>query len=76
MLNGLTLTARNELLKDNIRVILVLPGRTATNFQRNTLRLPPRPSRMLEPQGDPPERVAERILEAIREEPAEQHMHR
>lgn len=74
MLNGLTLTAREELLKDGIRVILVLPGRTATNFQRNALRLH-RDPKMLVPQGDPVEHVAERILHAIQDEPAEQHMH-
>ncbi len=35
MLNGLSLTARAELEKDNIRVIVVYPGRTATAFGQN-----------------------------------------
>ena len=74
MLNGLTLTAREELLPDNIRVILVLPGRTATNFQRNAIRVH-RDLRMADPAGDPVGHVAERILVAIQEEPSEQHMH-
>lgn len=74
MLNGLTLTARQELLPENIRVILVLPGRTATNFQKNAVHIH-RDAKMAEPQGDPVGHVAERILLAIREEPEEQHMH-
>ena len=73
MLNGLSLTAREELLADNIRVILVLPGRTATNFQRNAMRLA-RDLRMVEPAGNQVGHVAERILNAILE-PAEQQMH-
>ena len=35
MLNGLSMTARAELEKDNIRVILVHPRRTATAFGQN-----------------------------------------
>jgi short-subunit dehydrogenase len=34
-LNALSLTARTELAKDNIRVCVVYPGRTATDFGRN-----------------------------------------
>lgn len=70
MLNGLTLTAREELAKDNISVCLVLPGRTATRFQLNAMRQPADP-RQREPQGDSAERVAETILRAIRTEEAE-----
>ena len=70
MLNALTLTAREELAKDNIHVCLVLPGRTATRFQQNSLRRPADP-RYTEPQGDPVELVAETILRTIRTEEAE-----
>jgi short-subunit dehydrogenase len=70
MLNGLTLTAREELAKDNIRVVLVYPGRTATRFQLNSMRRHADP-RQVEPQGDPPEKVAEAILRAIETEEAE-----
>lgn len=37
-LNGLSLTARNELAADNIRVALFHPGATATDFGKNALR--------------------------------------
>lgn len=67
MLNGLTLTAREELAKDHIRVCLVLPGRTATRFQANSMRPSPDPR----PQGDSAELVAETILAAIHSEEAE-----
>ncbi len=70
MLNGLTLTAREELARDHIRVCLVLPGRTATRFQLNAMRQPLEPHQR-EPQGDPPELVAEAILRAVRTEEAE-----
>jgi NADP-dependent 3-hydroxy acid dehydrogenase YdfG len=72
-LNALTLTARAELEAENIRVCLVIPGRTAnTNFARNaysaetSTRNPQSYS-----QGDSPEHVAEKILEAVRSEAAE-----
>ncbi len=67
MLNGLTLTAREELARDNIRVSLVLPGRTATRFQLNSMGRSADPR----PQGDSAEKVAEAILAAIRTEEAE-----
>jgi short-subunit dehydrogenase len=70
MLNGLTLTAREELAKDNIRVCLVFPGRTATRFQLNSMRVHSDP-RQTAPQGDPPELVAQAILRAIQTEEAE-----
>lgn len=78
-LNGLSLTARNELAADNIRVVLFHPGRTSTEFGANALRehdgAGPRP------QGDQPlpppdtaEAVARKILEAAIAEPAEMGM--
>lgn len=70
MLNGLTLTAREELAKDNIAVCLVLPGRTATRFQLNAMRQPLDPQQR-EPQGDSVEKVAATILRAIQTEEAE-----
>ena len=70
MLNALTLTARDELAADNIRVCLVLPARTATRFQFNSLHRPGDP-RQVQPSGDPAELVAQRILEAIESEAAE-----
>jgi NADP-dependent 3-hydroxy acid dehydrogenase YdfG len=70
MLNGLTLTAREELAKDRIRVCLVLPGRTATRFQLNSMRVSADP-RHSQPQGDSAESVAETILRTIRTEEAE-----
>jgi NAD(P)-dependent dehydrogenase (short-subunit alcohol dehydrogenase family) len=70
MLNGLTLTAREELAKDGIRVCLVLPGRTATRFQLNSMRVSADPGHS-QPQGDSAELVAETILRTIRTEEAE-----
>lgn len=80
-LNGLSLTARNELEADNIRVVLFHPGRTATEFGRNALRensdagpRPPSGQPLSEP--DTAEAVAHKILEAARTEPAEMEMPR
>lgn len=65
---GLSLTAREELKKDHISVSVVYPLMTATNFEKNTMRSGP----PMEwggdggmPEIDPPELVAEKILEAI-----------
>jgi short-subunit dehydrogenase len=76
-LNGLTLTARNELAKDNIVVTLMHPGQTATNFGKNALQYdtvastrPPSSGA----QSDSPDQVAEKIFEAIKTGPAEQYM--
>lgn len=72
-LNAITLTARLELEKDNIKAGLVIPGITATDFFKNTIRLTA-PGNVLHPNymtGDPPEHVAEKILEAVRTEAAE-----
>jgi short-subunit dehydrogenase len=78
-LNILSDTARGELASDNIRVITVYPRMTATDFGRNSLGN--RQMRQQQRAGaapgvviDSPEYVAEKILEAIRKEPAEQFM--
>lgn len=78
-LNGLSLTARNELAADNIRVVLFLPGQTATEFGRNALREESmnnwRPGGgQPMPQPDTAEEVARQILEAAINEPAEAGM--
>jgi short-subunit dehydrogenase len=78
-LNMLSDTARGELAPDNIRVITIYPRMTATDFGRNSLGNRP----MREQQRgsaapgiiiDSAEYVAEKILEAIQKEPAEQFM--
>lgn len=77
-LNGLSLTARNELAPDNIRVVLFHPGMTATDFGKNALRegsqAGPPPSNRPMPTPDSPEDVARQILEAAINEPAEAGM--
>lgn len=78
-LNGLTLTARGELADDGIVVTVVYPGQTATNFGRNAtvdqsmVSVPP-PSGGSNTTPDTAEDVAERVLEAITNGPAEQYM--
>lgn len=80
-LNGLTLTARAELAADNIRLCLMHPGRTATDFGKNSLISHP-DGRPTSPPGsgagmppvDSAEMVAAKILEAAQNEPAEQAM--
>jgi NADP-dependent 3-hydroxy acid dehydrogenase YdfG len=76
-LNALTLTAREELAADNIRVGLVIPGRTInTRFGENTFAYIAR-QQAAQPSGnaamrvDTPEEVAEKILEAFQSEAAE-----
>ncbi len=78
-LNILSDTARGELAADNIRVITVYPRMTATDFGRNSLgnRQVRQQQRANTAPGvviDPPEYVADKILEAIQKEPAEQFM--
>jgi NAD(P)-dependent dehydrogenase (short-subunit alcohol dehydrogenase family) len=82
-LNMLSETARLELAHDNIRVILVLPRTTATDFGRNSLgdqelrrhqREAAARSGAASYPIDTPEFVARKILDAIRKEPAEQTM--
>ena len=77
-LNALTLTAREELRADNIRVGLVIPGRTInTKFGENGFAYIAH-SQPGAPQGfsgamrvDTPEDVAQKILEAFQTEAAE-----
>lgn len=78
-LNGLSLTARNELAAENIRVVLFLPGQTATDFGKNALRA--ENMRNWRPGGNQPmpapdsaDDVARTILEAAITEPAEMGM--
>ncbi len=77
-LNLLSETARGELEPDNIRVITVFPRMTATNFGKNALGNQQIRQRQRQGGGnmvvDPPEHVAEKILEAAQKEPAEQYM--
>jgi short-subunit dehydrogenase len=74
-LNGLMLTARNELADDGIVVTVMHPGLTATDFGKHAIKLSEVkfdvPAGM---QADSPEMVAKKILEAITNEPAEQYM--
>jgi short-subunit dehydrogenase len=78
-LNGLTLTARGELAGDNIIVTVMHPGQTATNFGKNAIvgdamasASPPSGGSNTSP--DTAADVAERILDAITNGPAEQYM--
>ncbi|MEP6986307.1 MAG: SDR family oxidoreductase [Chloroflexota bacterium] len=80
-LNGLTLTARAELAADNIRVCLMHPGLTATEFGKNAMVSHPDGRPDVSPSsgtGAPPpdsvEMVAAKILEAAQNEPVEQFM--
>jgi len=75
---GLSLTAREELKKDNIVVSVVYPVMTATNFEKNTMQSGP----PMEWEGggdmpkiDPPKLIAEKILEAIEKGQAEIFAH-
>ncbi len=71
-LNGLTLTARLELAPDNIRVGLVYPYITATDFHVNAAGATPQAmERVRAVQGDTAEYAAGLILEAVQTEAAE-----
>ncbi len=70
-LNAITLTARLELAQDNIRVGLVYPGVTATDFVKNAAAGQENMGRHRMMSVDPPEHVAEKILEAVQTEAAE-----
>ncbi|MCU7493830.1 MAG: SDR family oxidoreductase [Ignavibacteria bacterium] len=71
-LNAISLTARMELAKDNIRVGLVYPSMTQTDFFKNTIsREMTHSDRMKMMPMDTAESVAEKIVEAIRTEEAE-----
>jgi NADP-dependent 3-hydroxy acid dehydrogenase YdfG len=78
-LNMISETARVELERENIRVISVFPRLTATDFGKNSLgdhglRQRQRASSAGDQTADRPELVAQRILLAAQEEPAEQYM--
>ena len=63
---GISLTAREELKDDNITVSVVYPYITSTDFEKNTMKEGDSGERDGSPMpGDPPEFVAEKILEAI-----------
>jgi NAD(P)-dependent dehydrogenase (short-subunit alcohol dehydrogenase family) len=73
-LNCLSETLRVEAAKDNIRVSVVFPDNTGTDFGRNSLLMVDPPTAV--PNGgewrvDPAELVAEKIVLAIRTEPDE-----
>jgi short-subunit dehydrogenase len=74
-LNAISLTAREELKKDNIIVSVFHPKMTATDFGKNSRGIPyssvaGRPDM----QADSPEAVAEEIVKLIESEEAEGHM--
>ncbi len=79
-LNLISQTARVELASENIRVLLVLPRTTATDFGKNALG--DRAMRERQRQHatarqvivDSPEHVAGKILEAVQEEAGEKYM--
>ncbi len=75
----MSLTAREELKKDNISVGVAYPYITLTNFERNTIRDVPVPESEFEPHGpfppDSAEHTAEKIVEGIEKEEAEIFTH-
>jgi short-subunit dehydrogenase len=79
-LNGISLTAREELAKDNIAVSVVYPYITRTDFEENTIRGKGCPAVAAEENADRPpadtaEFVAEKIVSAIRSGGAEEYAH-
>lgn len=77
-LNALSLTAREEFMGDNIKVVTVYPYITKTNFHNNLFNEDPfdlKEDPKLPP-FDPPEFMAERILTGIKTEKAEIFAHR
>ncbi|GHO80633.1 short-chain dehydrogenase [Ktedonobacter sp. SOSP1-85] len=78
-LNKLSEIARVELAPKNIRLVVVYPGQTTTNFGQHVLGDPA--ARLAgmgqgQPDGaDNPEQVAEKILWAAEQEPEEVYMH-
>jgi len=81
-LNSITLTAREELAKDNIIVSVVYPYMTLTDLDKNMFGVEGGDFEPFEgepdanlPPPDPPEYVAGRILEVIETQEAEQYAH-
>ena len=77
-LNRLSLTAREELIKDNIVVSLVYPYITQTNFGKNVIGKPREETTSQDgvlPDSDTSEFIAEKILEVILNEEAEIFAH-
>ncbi len=79
---GISLTAREELKDDNIKVGVVYPYITLTDFEKNTLKAKPQDQEADwssdDPDFKPPdsaEYVAEKILEAIENGEAEIYVH-
>jgi short-subunit dehydrogenase len=74
---GITLTAREELAKDNISVGIIYPYITNTNFYKNKIngREILAEENMYLKQGDEPELVAQKILELIESGKAEVFVH-
>lgn len=78
-LNGISLTAAEELAGDKITVSTIYPFITATNFGKNIMSgarisLTQDDDRNLPP-ADPPEYIAEKILEAIKTGKSEIYAH-
>jgi short-subunit dehydrogenase len=78
---GLSLTAQEELKKDNIKVSIVYPYITETNFYKNTLQNETRVSGESghiwkpDPPADSSEYVAEKIFEVIQSGAPEMYVH-
>jgi short-subunit dehydrogenase len=70
-LNGLSKTARLEFADDNIRVSVVYPGLTNTNFFQNNLGEPTTIETRQSAGIETPEQVAHKILEAAQTEAPE-----
>jgi short-subunit dehydrogenase len=68
-LNAISLTARQEVEKDNIVISVLHPMLTATDFQKNAVQPPPQAGawqRRDLPEADTPELVAEAIIAIIK----------
>lgn len=79
-LNWISLTARAELEKDNIKVSIIHPYVTETEFFRSAIKNPENSNWQFQarnnmPAADSPEFVAEKILETIESEEAEVFVH-
>jgi short-subunit dehydrogenase len=78
-LAGISLTAREELKKDNIIVSVVYPYITLTNFKKNTIKYSPGDNRVPEDASpfpaDTAEYVAQKIIEGMESGEAEIFAH-